>query len=126
MTYRSRYLTRPLLLPVLDLLLLDDTNPRSVAWQLERVVAHVERLPAATESAHRGPDRRLALKIASEVRLAEIEALAEADQPLPALDRLLESLEQGLPDLSDLIGRAYFAHTERVLTTSARSRSQQP
>jgi uncharacterized circularly permuted ATP-grasp superfamily protein/uncharacterized alpha-E superfamily protein len=122
MTYRSRYLTRPLLLPVLDLLLLDDTNPRSIAWQLERVVAHVERLPNAQDAAQRGPDRRLALKMAGDLRIAEIGLLAEGDLALPALDRLLEELDHGLPDLSDLIGRAYFAHTERVLTTSARSR----
>ena len=34
MTYRSRYLMTPLLAPVLDLLLLDETNPRAVAFQL--------------------------------------------------------------------------------------------
>jgi uncharacterized circularly permuted ATP-grasp superfamily protein/uncharacterized alpha-E superfamily protein len=124
MTYRSRYLTRPLLLPVLDLLLLDDTNPRSISWQLERVAAHVERLPSAEDSSQRGPDRRLALKLVSMMRIAEIESLADSEHPLPALDRLLEELDHGLPDLSDLIGRAYFAHTERVLTTAARSRRQ--
>ncbi|WP_157505517.1 circularly permuted type 2 ATP-grasp protein [Geminicoccus roseus] len=124
MTYRSRYLTRPLLLPVLDLLLLDETNPRSIAWQLERVAAHVERLPKADETAHRGPDRRLALKMATDVRIAEIALLATGDEPLPALDLLLESLEHSLPDLSDLIGRTYFAHTEHVLTLTARSRNQ--
>jgi len=126
MTYRSRYLTRPLLLPVLDLLLLDETNPRSVAWQLHRVADHVERLPHAEEAAHRGPDRRLALRMASLVQVTEIESLAKGEQPLPGLDRLLEELEHGLPDLSDLIGRAYFAHTERIVTTSARSRSRVP
>ena len=126
MTYRSRYLTRPLLLPVLDLLLLDETNPRSVAWQLERIVEHIERLPAAEQAAQRGPDRRLALKLAGLTRVTEIETLADGERPLPALDLLLNELVDGLPDLSNLIVRAYFAHTERVLTTSARSRSPSP
>ena len=34
MTYRSRYCSRFQLAPVLDLLLTDETNPRSVAFQL--------------------------------------------------------------------------------------------
>ena len=123
MTYRSRYLTRPLLLPVLDLLLLDDTNPRSVAWQLERIVEHVERLPMSGSQVRRGPDRRLALKLAGLTRVAEIELLAEDDRVLPRLGRLLDELAVGLPELSALIERAYFSHTERVLTTAARSRS---
>ena len=33
-TYRARYMTRPEWLPVLDLLILDEANPRSVAFQL--------------------------------------------------------------------------------------------
>ena len=34
MTYRSRYVMTPLTAPVLDLLLLDETNPRGIAFQL--------------------------------------------------------------------------------------------
>ena len=44
MTYRSRYLTRPVP-PVLDLLVADDTNPRSVAFQLAALASHVDQLP---------------------------------------------------------------------------------
>ena len=122
-TYRSRYLTRPLLLPVLDLLVLDETNPRSIAWQLERIVEHIERLPSTDQAAQRGPDRRLALKLAGITRITEIDTLADGERPLAALDLLLEELAHGLPALSNLIVRAYFAHTERVLTPSARSRA---
>src|SRR5262249_49484468 len=41
MTYRSRYLARVQLGPVLDLLLTDETNPRSVAFQLVYCATHV-------------------------------------------------------------------------------------
>ena len=34
-TYRSRYMARPQWLPVLDLLVRDHTNPRSIAFQLK-------------------------------------------------------------------------------------------
>ena len=45
MTYRRRYFARPQLSPVLDLLLLDDTNTRALAFQLAAVSEHV-RQPA--------------------------------------------------------------------------------
>ena len=56
MTYRRRYFARPQLAPVLDLLLLDDTNTRAVAFQLAaRVGAH-----AASAARSQGARRRRA------------------------------------------------------------------
>jgi uncharacterized alpha-E superfamily protein len=43
-TYRSRYLVAPEWLPVLDLLLRDETNPRSVAFQLKGLSEYVAKL----------------------------------------------------------------------------------
>src|SRR6185503_15368506 len=40
MTYRSRYASRFQLGAVLDLMVCDETNPRSVAYQLVQCVAH--------------------------------------------------------------------------------------
>ena len=51
MTYRSRYLARVQLAPVLDLLLTDESNPRSVAFQLACCAAHVEQLPRDPDEA---------------------------------------------------------------------------
>src|SRR4029453_18913363 len=45
MTYRSRYLPPLQCAPVLDLLLIDETNPRSVLYQLRALAEHVEHLP---------------------------------------------------------------------------------
>ena len=72
MTYRSRYLMTPLTAPVLDLLLLDETNPR--AYQLVRLDAHFELLPS--EGPHRSPGQRLILKLLTAVRLAESRSCA--------------------------------------------------
>ena len=69
MTYRSRYLMTPLTAPVLDLLLLDETNPRGVAFQLreldsafraaaERGAAPQPRPAADPEAPHRRPAGR--------------------------------------------------------------------
>ncbi|MEO8494496.1 MAG: circularly permuted type 2 ATP-grasp protein [Planctomycetota bacterium] len=45
MTYRGRYLAGVNLAPVIDLLLTDETNPRSLVFQLEAIADHVENLP---------------------------------------------------------------------------------
>ena len=43
-TYRARYMSRPEWLPVLDLLLLDADNPRSVSFQLHGLSGYLTRL----------------------------------------------------------------------------------
>ena len=43
-TYRSRYMARPQWLPVLDLLIRDDSNPRSIAFQLLGLSEYLHRL----------------------------------------------------------------------------------
>jgi uncharacterized alpha-E superfamily protein len=117
MTYRSRYLMTPLTAPVLDLLLLDETNPRGIAYQLARLDAHFELLPS--EGPYRSPGQRLILRLLTAVRLAEVEELCEAspDGQLERLDTLLGNLIDGLPQLSDLISRSYFAHAEVPVAT---------
>src|SRR5665213_1416707 len=45
MTYRRRYVTTLQAATVLDLLLVDETNPRSVGFQLARLIEHVDALP---------------------------------------------------------------------------------
>ncbi len=53
MTYRSRYSSRFKLGAVLDLLICDETNPRSIAYQLAECVAHVEQLKPGSQGGKR-------------------------------------------------------------------------
>ncbi len=55
MTYRRRYLANLQVAPVLDLLLIDETNPRSVIFQLRALVEHLAALPNPTPSAAPAP-----------------------------------------------------------------------
>src|ERR1041385_7740367 len=48
MTYRSRYLNVFQLVPFVDLLLLDENNPRSCAYQLAIIENHLRELPRIT------------------------------------------------------------------------------
>jgi uncharacterized circularly permuted ATP-grasp superfamily protein/uncharacterized alpha-E superfamily protein len=114
MTYRSRYLTTPMLPPVIDLLLLDETNPRSVAFQVAALFDHVDQLPRDPDEDVRSAQQRLVLSLLTEIRLAEVAQLCDEDSEgrRAALETLLDTVGTGLPHLSELITRDYFSHTE--------------
>ncbi len=112
MTYRSRYLTTPLLAPVLDLLLLDETNPRSVAFQVATLYRHIEDLPRDTDTALRSAEQRIVLAVLTELRLSDIDALCKRGRrgQRKRLGELLTRVARALPELSEVLSRTYFAH----------------
>ena len=114
MTYRSRYRFAPTFPLVLDLLLIDEQNPRSLAYQLRAVSEHMTRMPQASTDAVRTPEQRLALDTLTQVRLADIEQLRNTDPSgqRSELAALLDDLLAKLPELSDTISRRYFSLTE--------------
>jgi uncharacterized circularly permuted ATP-grasp superfamily protein/uncharacterized alpha-E superfamily protein len=122
MTYRSRYLTTLQCAPALDLLLTDETNPRSVAYQLVALAEHVEHLPHDRTVPLLGPAPRLMLTLLTRLRLVEIEALCDtgSDGSRWQLEALLMHLMTDLPVLSDTITHHYLSHAEpaRHLATS--------
>jgi uncharacterized circularly permuted ATP-grasp superfamily protein/uncharacterized alpha-E superfamily protein len=109
LTYRSRYLNSMQMDLVLDLLLLDEGNPRSAAYQLSKLRKHVDRLPESHPSSGTPREARLALKLLTSVQLAETEDL----ENLEALDELTARMEADLGLLSDTISRVYFTHQVR-------------
>jgi uncharacterized circularly permuted ATP-grasp superfamily protein/uncharacterized alpha-E superfamily protein len=112
MTYRSRYLANLQLAPVLDLLLTDELNPRSVAYQLAQIVEQVEALPNDPGQVSYSKHQRLAMSALHRVRMLDIHAIADAhasgrnDQ----LVRFLDTLEHSLPELSVAIAQRYLTH----------------
>lgn len=114
MTYRWRYLATPMMAPVIDLLLLDETNPRSVAFQIAALLQHVDNLPAVVSPPARSDAQRIILSLSTAVRLAEIPILCEADADgyRGTLAALLDRLDASLPRLSEAITRDYFSHAE--------------
>ncbi len=126
MTYRSRYVMTPLLAPVLDLLLLDETNPRSLAFQLAAIDQHLAELPS--DGPHRSAEQRLVLSQLTALRLADLKTLLEPDLlgERPALAALLDDAAKALPELSDIIARAHFAHAETAVTTLGMRRRDPP
>jgi len=104
LTYRSRYLNSMQFDLVLDLLLLDEGNPRAVAYQLSKLRKHVDRLPESHPNNGTPREARLALSLLSSVQLAEAQELVN----LQDLDRFTGRLLQDLTLLSDTLTRVYF------------------
>lgn len=106
-TYRSRYRLDPMLALVLDLLLLDEANPRSLAYQLIAISQHMQTLPDAKQGVSLPEDRRLILALLTSTRLTDVEAIA-SDTDRTLLAKLMDEHLDGLPDLSNALSRHYF------------------
>jgi uncharacterized alpha-E superfamily protein len=111
-TYRSRYLTSVLPELVLDLLLVDEVNPRSIAFQLAQLMEHVDQLPESHSKIRRPQEARVALGLLTAVQLCEINELTRPDPTgrWSALDTLLGHQLTELKLLSEALTRRYFSH----------------
>jgi len=120
MTYRSRYLLTPQLAPVLDLLLLDETNPRSVAFQLEALDDHLEKLPRDANEPAVSSQRHVVQELLVSLRLADITSLSRRNRlgGRPELEALLGRIAADLPKLTTSITRNYFSHAEAAHSVS--------
>jgi len=102
---------------LLELVLLDESNPRALAFQLARLKSLVGRLPHEGSLPYRSPEERLALEVVTGVRLADAQALSAATGAPAmrgALGQLLARVGHLLPAVSDAISAAYFRLEEQV------------
>ena len=112
-TYRRRYLGSLQLIAVVDLLLLDETNPRSLAFQLAALDAHVQRLPRDQSLPTRSAEEKLALAMLTRIRLLDVDDLCApgANASRARLDTALRGFASDLAALSDTVTRSYLSHT---------------
>ena len=121
MTYRSRYLNLFQLVPFVDLLLLDEANPRSVAFQLAAIESHLRELPRITlaqRSDVPGTHRRGNAQLWSPTPIPRASASASMACG-PALSELTDTIREDVAMLSDAIADAYFQHASRRRTGAA-------
>ncbi len=111
-TYRTRYLGQLQPAPVLDLVMLDDSNPRALAFQLRSINSHLERLGHASGTYVQGlPDtldsdlQEVVRQFGGEERAWRHEGLA-----LAMLRDLAAEISERLEAMSGAITRAYFSH----------------
>ena len=120
-TYRSRHLTLLRADLVLDLLLCDETNPRSVGMQFAALRDHVDALPEHAETGRHSVEQRLALKVLTAVRLADVDVLTRRDNDggLGPLGDLLAHLKTDLFDLSEALTAQYLSHLQTARLRSS-------
>src|SRR5262249_48921066 len=107
MTYRRRYQGSLQTTAVLDLLLADETNPRSLAFQMAALADDVEHLPR--DAMHIGRTAaRAALRLGDVARLARPDASGRRTE----LEELVTRLAAVLPALSDAITQTYLSHLQ--------------
>ncbi|WP_213875509.1 circularly permuted type 2 ATP-grasp protein [Pseudomonas sp. dw_358] len=116
-TYRSRYLAVPQLIPVLDLLLLDEQNPHAVLFQLKLVNRSLRRL---NEEFGAPRDRAIALLI-ERLRHFDLGTLenplfgaGSANAVLEGLADLLAEISATSSQVSDRLALRHFAHVDDV------------
>ncbi len=114
LTYRTRYKSEAKLAAVLDLLLADETNPRSVIFQILIFDEHMGALPHEQTSASLNPAQKIITRICTDIRLTDMIQVAEFTKNTKVranLVRVLKQVDQGVHQLSDLVAHTYFSHS---------------
>jgi uncharacterized circularly permuted ATP-grasp superfamily protein/uncharacterized alpha-E superfamily protein len=117
MTYRTRYYTTLQPLAVLDVLMADDSNPRSLDFQLSHMVELYEKLPRHLSSELRAMQN--ALNSLRSIDLQTIRYISPTRPPrraheLTEVDRFLEELAILLPSWSNNLTSQYFNHARTL------------
>lgn len=120
MTYRSRYLNQIQIVPFVDLLLLDETNPRSAAFQLGAIERHLKDLPRITQGQKSDVPGAIAYELRKLLANAHPARLAFCLQGARVgLIELADAIGNECGLLSDALADAYFQHASRHRTGAA-------
>jgi uncharacterized alpha-E superfamily protein len=115
MTYRARYFTELQAAPVLDLLMNDEANPRSLAFQIHDLLGHCRRLAGRPSGAGWPVSKQKTLEeAAANLVRADVRMLCQPGEGgiRERLDELLAATGAALPAFSDAVTNVYFSHAE--------------
>lgn len=114
-TYRRRYRQGLQRRSVLQLVLLDEDNPRSLAYQLFRLQKYIAQLPRQQSEHQLSGEERSILEATTRLRLIDIDGLLQPDANMnlyPQLDHFLSETIQTMFNTCDAITDNFFSHTE--------------
>jgi len=114
-TYRSRYRAALHFPTVLELLLLDEHNPRSLLYQLKRLEEQICVLPREKLGYRLSEEEQLILEALTQLQLSNTVDLSERSEHTSQrrdLEKLLVRLAQILVDISDVLTQTYFSHVQ--------------
>ena len=123
MTYRRRYMSGVAVAPVLDLLIADEDNPRSVAFQLVTLSKCLDALPRGDSTAMVSAEQRVLAGSLARLRTANLDRLAMeiVAGRRAALGALLTAFESELPTISDIVTHQYLMHLRAARQHSVRA-----
>jgi uncharacterized alpha-E superfamily protein len=110
-TYRTRYPTVLQADLVFEVLLVDETNPRAVGFQLATLFHQISRLQELNAEGADGPEKEIAAKVQNlirEVRVGEI-AQRDASGAFEALEDIVGQLKLSLYEISDALTAHYLS-----------------
>lgn len=114
-TYRRRYLDNLNAAAVLDMLVFDTTNPRSLIFQADSLRELLKKLPhATTDSRH--PIDTYATQLFSQIGMTNSEELLEylADDETERMHDFFAATIEKFTRLSVMVETDYFAHTQAI------------
>jgi uncharacterized circularly permuted ATP-grasp superfamily protein/uncharacterized alpha-E superfamily protein len=107
-TYRARYRAQPEWLPVLDLLLLDETNPRSILFQIDGIQGALRKIALT----HGACGAHLLAPLKEE--LIALDPDADLNHGNATLSGLLNRIELASAALSEQISVQFFSYTDNA------------
>ncbi|MBK1834560.1 circularly permuted type 2 ATP-grasp protein [Roseibacillus ishigakijimensis] len=114
LTYRFRYQGAPQILPVLDVILHDPTNPRSLIFQLHEIDRDLRHL--MTDPADNLPSQlhRYVLRALHFLETELLDARNDEDEAeqLATLTEFLQTVRRKLPRFTEQLGWQFFTHAE--------------
>jgi uncharacterized alpha-E superfamily protein len=115
-SYRSRYLASIRTRYVLELLLTDVNNPRSVAFQIASVAERIQGLPTNRkdqDSNAIAPEVALAIRVGRLLQAPNMDDLKrrDAQRKRPALESHLQAVMAGVSDLASALAARYLNHS---------------
>jgi uncharacterized circularly permuted ATP-grasp superfamily protein/uncharacterized alpha-E superfamily protein len=112
-TYRARYVMEVAAEPLLDLLMSDDSNPRSIAYQLARMQHHLKKL-SNLPTCNILPEQMLTEELIERLNQFDLTRAVELDAAgtRPILSEFLDLIIDSIYELSTRIALLYLAHIQ--------------
>jgi uncharacterized circularly permuted ATP-grasp superfamily protein/uncharacterized alpha-E superfamily protein len=107
-TYRTRYMMGSARAPVMDLVLFDDNNPRSLAFQIVRMREHLGKLPGLPPDDRPSPAHQTLALLATEFA---------RETPLTVTNETIIGFENRLMQVSNDISQSWFTHRQPIRIT---------
>jgi len=113
--YRYKYRAHLQLPLVLDLMLLDPNNPRSLVYQLDRLKAYLSQLPKIKDDNSLAEHERLVLEAHTFLKLSSKDELAELGKNAGSyeqLEKFLLKMQSLLVTIQAVVSKTYFKHAQ--------------